>query len=127
MMPVTTLSFFFAIEGKNASVPAIHNESTIEGIVSEYAIISSRLIGIKPEQILYRLTINIESSENISDKPNLLGNKKGQDIQFYSREKLSPELFGKVIRAKVEFTGDEKGGLFWIKNINILNRGRKNL
>lgn len=120
IISLATLLFLVSVEKESISVPVIPNESIVNGVVSEYSIVSSRLIGIKPEQIIYRLTINIESSDGVNDKPNLLDNKNGQDMQFYSKEKLSPEIFGKKIKALVRYTGDEKGGIFWIKNIKII-------
>lgn len=120
IVSLATLLFLVSVEKESISVPVIPNESIVNGVVSEYSIVSSRLIGIKPEQTIYRLTINIDSSEGISDKPNLLNNKNGQDVQFYSKEKLSPEIFGKKIKALVRYTGDETGGIFRIKNIEII-------
>ncbi len=120
IVSLATLLFLVSVEKESISVPVIPNESIVNGVVSEYSIVSSRLIGIKPEQIICRLTINIEASEGINDKPNLLNNKNGQDMQFYSKEKLSPEIFGKKIKALARYTGDEKGGIFWIKNIEII-------
>ncbi|MBI5409123.1 MAG: hypothetical protein HZA14_07140 [Nitrospirae bacterium] len=116
---LAALFILLAVEKKSFSVPVIPNESMISGMVSEYAIVSSRIIGIKPEQVIYRLTITVKAAENIQDKPNLLGGKKGQDVQFHSKEKLSPELFGKKIKATAALIGDERGGLFWIRNIEL--------
>ncbi len=114
------LLFFTAVKGRSISAPVIPNESVVNGTVVEYSIVSSHLIGIKPEQIIYNLTINIESAKSVNDRPNFLNNKEGQNIQFYSREKLSPELFGKKIKAVATYTGDEKGGLYWIKYIETI-------
>ncbi len=118
-----SLIFFFPIVGSCASllsVPVVPNESVIEGVISEYAILSSRIINIRPDQVLYRLTIYIESSENIGNKPDFFSGREGQDIRFYTKEKLSPEIFGKKIKAKVRYKGDERGGMFWIRNIEII-------
>lgn len=114
---ILALLIFIIREEKCISAPVIPNESTIEGVVSEYAVLSSRLIGMQPNQLLYRLTIYIESSKSVGDGPNFLKNKKGLDIKFYTKEKLSPELFGKRVKLKVKYQGDEKGGIFWIIGI----------
>ncbi len=115
LLMLTTL-----IREKCISAPVISNESVVSGTVSEYSIVSSHLIGIEPEQVIYRLTIKIESTENINNKPNLLVSKNGQTVQFHSKERLSSELFGKRIKAIATYIGDERGGLFWINNIEII-------
>ncbi len=119
-VPLVLLSILIATEENGASVPVIPNESLVTGIVSEYAIVSSHMIGIFPEQAIYRLIITINASESVDGKPNFLADKNGQDIPFYSREKLAPEVFGKRIKAWVTFRGDEQGGLYWIRNIEII-------
>ncbi len=117
---VWTLVIFLACVRESLPVPVMPNEAVVEGVVSEYAIVSSRLAGFQPEQTLYRLTVNIESSESLDDKPNFFLDKNGQDIKFYSKEKLSPELFGKRIRAKARFAGDERGKVCWMHDIKII-------
>lgn len=109
------------VVGKTSgAVSAVSNESVIEGVVSEYTIISSHLIGIKPERVLYGLTIHIGSSRNTGDGPDFLHNRNGEDIRFYSREKLSPDLFGRKIKAKAVYKGDGKRGIYWISDIEII-------
>jgi hypothetical protein len=107
--------------GKSVSVPVIQNECIVEGTVAEYAIFSSRLIGIEPDQVLYRIVITIQSTKKIDDRPNFLSGKEGQEISFLTKEKLSPELFGKKIQAKAQYSGDEKGGRYWIRNVQLLD------
>ncbi|NOZ68217.1 MAG: hypothetical protein GXP46_03000 [Deferribacteres bacterium] len=105
------------------SAPVVPNESVIEGVVSEYAILSSRIVNIQPPQVLYRLTIRIESSEGAArNMPDFAGGMQGRDIRFYSKERLSPDLFGKRVRARVKYKGDERGGLFWISSVEITGR-----
>ncbi len=112
----------FALQNNALSVPAIPNESFVEGVVSEYSVVSSNLIGIKPEQTLYRLTITIESSYGIGGTPNFLSSMTGQDIRFLSKEKLSPELFGNKIKATAIYKGDERDGMYWIRTIVIIEQ-----
>ncbi len=115
------LFLFFALDGKSSSVTAIPNESLLQGVVSEYAVISSRLIGIRPDQTLYKLSVLVESSEGIGGGgPDFLKERGGEDILFYSKVRLAPELFGKRIKAKARYQGDERGGIFWIRDIMVL-------
>jgi hypothetical protein len=124
IMKIFFLTFILSalfVTGENCiSAPVIENEAIIEGVVAEYSIISSHLIGIEPEQVLYRLVIHVQSSKNVMDKANFLISRRGEDIQFYSRDKLAPELFGKRISAYARFSGDERGGKFWIRNIEVI-------
>lgn len=119
-----TASCIFAVEDAGNAVPAISNESLIEGAVTEYAIISSDLVGIKPRQTLYRLTIKITSSRNIGEGPDFLPDMTGQEVRFLSKKKLSPELFGNRVTVKARYKGDERGGTFWISNIEAIDQER---
>jgi len=117
---IGALIILFVSIRESLSVPVMPNEAMVEGIVSEYSIVSSGLVGMQPEQVLYRLTVHIESSGSIDDRPNYFFDKNGQDIKFYSKEKLYPELFGRRIRAKVRLTGDERGRVCWILSIKTI-------
>ncbi len=102
------------------AVPVIPNEGIIEGRVLGYCIISSSILDIKPDQTLYRLKILVTGSKNMEGKGNLTRDKVGKIIDVHSKEKLAENLFSQRINARVVYQGDEKGGLYWIKNINIL-------
>lgn len=115
------ICLFLSIGAINSfSVPAAPNEYVIEGTVQEYSIVSSNMLNILPEQTLYRLTIFIESYIKFETEAGFLSDKKGKALQFYSKEKISPEIFGNRVRGKVRYAGDERGGLYWIKEINII-------
>jgi hypothetical protein len=101
------------------AVPVMPNETVVRGRVEEYSLISSKLMGIKPEMTLYKLVISIEKAENVKG-PNFLKDKEGQFITLYAKEEISSNFYGKKIKAKIEYTGDERGGLFWIKQIEIV-------
>lgn len=96
------------------------NETIVKGNVEEYSLTSSKLLEIKPDMVLYRLVILIEKTENVKG-PNFLKSKEGQFVTLYSKEELSSEFYGKKIKATVEYRGDERGGLFWIKQIEVVN------
>ena len=114
------ICLFLSVGTKNSfSVPAAPNEFVIEGTVQEYSIVSSNLLNIEPEQTLYRLTILIESYIKVKTEADFLSDKKGKTVQFYSKEKISPEIFGKRVRGTIRYAGDERGGLYWIKEISI--------
>lgn len=115
----------FIFIGSCISVSVIPNESVIEGVVSEYAIVSSRLVNVSPEQTLYRLTVHVESTDTIGGGPDFLAERIGRDVQFYSKENISPDIFGRSIKAKVTFRGDERGGMFWIRDVQLKKEGNE--
>ncbi len=102
--------------------PAAPNDSIITARVLEYTILNSTLEGIKPEQILYSLRVLVISSQSINGKANFARPKLNHIIKVYSKEMLSPVLFGKTIEANLSFSGDEKGGKYWIRNIRMLQK-----
>ncbi|HHT9111861.1 MAG: hypothetical protein HZA47_09380 [Planctomycetes bacterium] len=109
----------FDIVATADAVPVMPNETVVRGRVEEYSLISSKLMGIKPEMTLYKLVISIEKVENVKG-PNFLKDKEGQFVTLYTKEEISSDFYGKKIKAKIEYTGDERGGLFWIKQIEIV-------
>jgi hypothetical protein len=111
---------FSLLPGNVAAVTVVPNSALMTGVISEYGIVSSRLLGMEPDQTLYKLTICLESSEDIVGMPNLLKGKEGEDITLYTKEKLSPDIFGKKIRAEVTYRGDERGGRWWLRSIKTL-------
>ena len=104
-----------------SAVPVIPNVALIKGIVLESREISSTLLDIQPEQTMYRLTIQIESSEEVGEMPNLLKGEQGKDIAFYTKKPLPLDILRKRIRAKVSYRGDERGGRWWVDKIEILD------
>lgn len=98
-------------------VPAAPNEAVIQGKVMKYCIINSTLLKIEPEQTLYSLHVLIKSAQDMPGKSNFLKEKVGKVVKVYSKKPLSPQLFGKEIKARVEYSGDERGGKFWLKEI----------
>ena len=98
----------------------VPNEAFLKGIVLEYCVTSSSTLGIKPEQALYKVLVSIEETGAVKEFPGFLKGKEGQALTFYSRETMSTEFYGKRIKALVTYEGDEKGGFYWIKQIEIV-------
>ena len=122
IITLTTLSMVFLLfaAGSVTGGTVIPNGALITGVTLEYGIVSSRLLGIQPDQTIYKVTIRLESSEDIDGLPNLLRGKEGEDITFYTKERLSPDIFGKKVRAEVSYRGDERGGRWWVRSIKII-------
>lgn len=99
----------------------IPNEALITGSVCGYCKVSSRLLNIEPEQVIYRLTVTVDSSEDVEGMPNLVKEVIGEDITLESKEEIGPDIFGKRVRVRVRVVGDEKGRRFWINSISIIH------
>jgi len=113
--------FLISVISISMAVSVIPNKSILIGTVKEYSVGSSSLYGMEPEQTIYRLTILVESSEDIKDFTNFLKGKEGQTLTFFTKINPSVEVYGKKIKANVFYSGDERGGSFWIqKNIEVL-------
>lgn len=112
--------YFFGFIVVAIAVPVVPNEAVLIGTVMEYCMTSSSLSGAKPEQVLFKVIISVGEVEDVKDYPNFLKSKEGQSVTFYSKEKLPSELFGKKIKALAVYIGDERGGIFWIKHIEII-------
>ncbi|MCI2429053.1 hypothetical protein LM604_00145 [Candidatus Acetothermia bacterium] len=99
--------------------PIVPNASLVTAHVLKYSIWNGRLLSAQPESTLYSLVLEVLTSEPVStDLPNLI--KAGEIIEAFANEVLSPELFGKRIKAVVRLMGDERGQRFWIRDISIV-------
>jgi len=115
------LAFILVVSTVRA-VPVVPNASLIKGIAIECEAVSSTLLGMQPEQTIYRLTIQIESTEDVSEMPNLLNKStEGKEMVFYTKEPLSPDVLKKRIKARALYRGDERGGRWWVQEIRILD------
>jgi len=101
-------------------VSAAPNMSIVTGRVLGYCITSSMLLKVKPAVTMYGLKLLIESSEGVGGKGSFTKNRIGEVIQVYTRESLDKTLFGKNIKGRVTYAGDERGGRFSIEDIEIL-------
>ena len=87
--------------GMVVGVSVAPNEALITGEVMEYTLLNSTLIGMKPKQTVYQLTIKIFSSKTLEGKLNFA---QGENLKVYSKKELSPDLFGKFIKGKVTYS-----------------------
>ena len=118
---IVLLTLIFGMTATALAVPAVPNEAAATGTVVEYCI--SSLTGSpapKPGPGLYKIVVRVEAVEDRGDAPNFLQGKEGQEISFWSRNRLDPGLFGKKVKVLVEYRGDERGGMFWLKRVKIM-------
>jgi len=100
--------------GLPPAVPVAPNDSLVTAKVLDHAIDTTS------GQTLYILIIEILSSEDVAGMPNFTKDKVGQSIKVYSKLEFSADLVGKTIRANVSLVGDERGGKYWIANIEVI-------
>jgi hypothetical protein len=117
---ILVLSFTCLASSEAIAVPAVPNEAAAKGTVIEYCISSTGRSDARPGPGLYKIIVKVEAVEDSGDAPNFLKGKEGQEILFWSKARLAPELFGKKIKAIVEYRGDERGGKFWIRTVEII-------
>jgi len=112
---------FIVVVSTVSAVPVMPNAALIKGIVLESEGISSNLLGIQPEQTIYRLLIHVISSEDVCEMANFVKGKEGENMVFYTKEPLPSGIVKKGIKARVSYRGDERGGLWWMHEMEILN------
>jgi len=100
-----------------AQVAIIPNASLVTAQVLKFSIWDATLLKVKGPQNLYSLVLVVTASENVGEEANLI--KAGDQIEVFSRESLSPDLFGKTIQGTVRVRGDERGERYWIRDIRI--------
>lgn len=104
-----------------SAVPAAPNEAVVTGTVAEYCIASPDTRERKQQGPgFYKLVISVETVKDVETMPNFLKGKEGQTVTCWSKRELSPELFGKKVKAHLVYRGDERGGMFWIKSVEPL-------
>lgn len=121
MLRPAILILVFLIEMVNVSlvqsVPVIPNESIVAAEVVDLTTIDATTVNINPPQVLFRMKLRLLSVQESPPLANFLHAKKGEIIEVYSKESLSSGLVGKVMKARITFRGDERGGLYWIQEI----------
>jgi len=111
-------------EASPSSAPVAPNASQVTAEVLKYSIWNAKLLGVEQPITLYSLVLDVLTSDPV--RPGLLNLvRPGDRIEAFSKEELSPELFGRLIEAIVHLTGDERGQRFWISGIKVLESESK--
>ena len=101
-------------------VPAAPNQSIVKGTVSAYCEISSRLLNIRPEMVIYKITVLVESSGNIEGYSDFTRGKEGREIELLTKQKPPSGLYGNKIKARVTFRGDARRSSYWIRHLEVI-------
>ena len=117
---VLTLVFIVARTAPLIAVPVIPNEMVIRGQVTECNLNAPEHLDTESGELIYKLIIVVEKVEVVRGA-NFLKNKENKPVTLFYKEKLHEEFANKKVKANVQYKGDERGGLFWIKKIEIIN------
>ncbi len=96
--------------------PVLPNATLITAKVLKHSIWNTILLHSAQPDVLYSLVLEIRVSEGVGDMANLVS--VGDRVEAFSKEALSPDLFGKTVRATIRLRGDEWGQRFWIQKIH---------
>ncbi len=107
ILGLTLLILSSGITGFAERSPACSNEAIVIARVVQYTIEGE-------DDILYSLGLRVINSISVKGLPDFTRDKAGKTIVAYSRQPLSPQLFGKQIEVRVRYRGDETRGRFWI-------------
>jgi len=85
----------------------------VEGCVVEYAVLSSKLLNIKPDMPLYRITLYVKGK----DSPAF---SRGSLVYILSKGSVPPWIFGRFIKAEIVYRGSKERGNYWLGGISVI-------
>jgi hypothetical protein len=98
--------------------PSAPNEGAITAEVLEAAVIDSASVGIAPSQPLCVLTLRLLTVTPVAEVPITVDARAGQTIRAYSKVVSHARLKGRTVSGRITFSGDERGGRFWIRTLS---------
>lgn len=102
--------------------PQAPNESRVTGEILVLEPVHSSALQMAPPQVFTRMRLKLLSIQNVGAMPNPLHGREGEILEVLSRESLKSELVGKVISGTIVFRGDERGGMYWIFDVQSAAR-----
>ena len=105
-MKVLVLVFFvLSLCPLASAVPAPNLEKEFRGEVVRYSVFRAGLREMYPRNmVLYEIVVSPENSSSSA-------------VSLLSKRPLPSWLFGKTLRVKAVYVGDEHGGVYWLKRI----------
>jgi hypothetical protein len=104
------------------AAPAAPNESRVTGEILEVERLHSSVLHIEPPQVLTRMRLRLLSVQSVGGMPNPLYGREGETLQVLSRERVESNLVGKVISGTIVYRGDERGGAYWLFDVQSTAR-----
>jgi len=87
------------------AVPSLPSEKELSGEVVGYSIFRAGLRNIYPrDMVLYEVVVSVEG-------------KTPSNIRLLSKKPVPSWFFGKTLRVKAVYVGDEHSGAHWLKEI----------
>jgi hypothetical protein len=97
-----------------AQAPVAPNETLLGGELLEVTAFDSFSEGIAPAQVLFRLKLRLTSVERVPAKASFVTAVPGDVVEIVAKQEVSRQLVGNVVRARVTFRGDDRGGRLWL-------------
>ena len=102
--------------------PMAPNEGLVTGEIVSLEAVQSSTLRIMPPQILTLIRLRVLSIQG-RGTINPLRGWEGSIIEVYSKAPLGSGLVGKKVKGVVTYRGDERGGLYWIYDLQEMPSG----
>jgi len=106
-----------AAAASGAGAPAAPNASLVTAEVLQLEMVDSTTLKISPPQSLTRLRLRILSIRDVGEELNVLRGQEGRVLEVISKGALDSTLLGRAISGIVTYRADERGGLYWIRDV----------
>jgi len=94
-------------------VPVFSEVEEVKGEVVQYSVARFSEYGFKPpDKVVYVITISLKSKK----KPVFM-KKNQQFLRVFSKKPIPSWVFGKSVTLQIKFSGDERGGSYWLIKI----------
>ncbi|WP_457600498.1 hypothetical protein [Hydrogenivirga sp.] len=104
-----TALFFLSFVTFVRAVPALSPEEELSGEVVGYSVLRARLMGMSPpNMVVYEISIQSHRKLRFSDS---------YVVRVLSKRPVPSWVFGKTLRVKVLYRGDERGGAYWLRRV----------
>ncbi len=101
-------------------LPEPREGSSLKGTVVSTSVISPHVIGVSGEGKVHRVVIAIEQTQEVKGMLHLLRGREGETLPFFSEEGSAADLGGRKIEAKAVYLGEDRGRLFWLRDIKVI-------
>lgn len=96
------------LAGLSFGVPAIPQHAEIEGEVVVYSVIRAEVVNVYPkDMVLYELVL--KPKDNRKYRRSVRGY-----VQILSKKPIAEWFFGRDVRIRAIYRGDERGGAYWL-------------
>jgi hypothetical protein len=101
-------------------LPEPREVSLLKGTVVSAAAVSPHIIGLSGDSKVYRVVVSVAETKEVTGMAHLLRGREGETLTFFSEEPGAADLRGRKIEAKAVYLGENRGKLFWLKDIKVI-------